>query len=78
MRIPTNEVAGATRDPSRDTLSAPDVLDCDAGRADRVRRLKQLVLTHVSGLSPEADILAEAAKSSPNRRVAADFDHIVI
>jgi ribonuclease Z len=40
--------------------------------------VKQLVLTHVSGRYPEADILAEAAKSFPNSRVAADFDHIVI
>jgi ribonuclease Z len=40
--------------------------------------VKQLVLTHVSGRYPEADIRAEATKSFPNSRVAADFDHIVV
>ena len=40
--------------------------------------VRQLVLTHVSGRYPEADILAEATKSFPNSRVAADFDRIVI
>jgi ribonuclease Z len=40
--------------------------------------VRQLVLTHVSGRYPEADILAEATKSFPNSRVAADFDRIVV
>jgi ribonuclease Z len=40
--------------------------------------VKQLVLTHVSGRYSDEDILAEATKSFPNSRVAADFDHIVI
>jgi ribonuclease Z len=40
--------------------------------------VKQLVLTHVSGRYPEQDILAEATKSFPNSRVAADFDRIVV
>jgi len=40
--------------------------------------VKQLILTHVSGRYPEAEILAEAAKVFPNSRVAADFDRIVI
>jgi ribonuclease Z len=37
-----------------------------------------LVLTHISGRYPQQDILAEATKTFPNSRVAADFDHIVI
>ena len=40
--------------------------------------VRQLVLTHVSGRYPEAEILAEAAKIFPNSRVAADFDRIVV
>ena len=38
----------------------------------------QLVLTHISGRYPDDEILAEATKTFPNSRVAADFDHIVI
>ena len=40
--------------------------------------VKQLVLTHISGRYPDEDILAEATKTFPNSRIAADFDHIVI
>jgi ribonuclease Z len=40
--------------------------------------VKQLVLTHVSGRYLGEDILAEAMRTFPNSRVAADFDHIVI
>jgi ribonuclease Z len=40
--------------------------------------VKQLVLTHVSGRYSEEEILAEATKTFPNSRIAANFDHIVI
>jgi ribonuclease Z len=40
--------------------------------------VKQLVLTHISGRYPDEAILAEATKTFPNRRVAANFDRIVI
>jgi ribonuclease BN (tRNA processing enzyme) len=40
--------------------------------------VKLLVLTHISGRYPQEDILAEATKTFPNCRVAADFDHIVV
>jgi ribonuclease Z len=39
---------------------------------------KLLVLTHISGRYPDEEILAEATKTFPNSRVAADFDSIVI
>ena len=38
----------------------------------------QLVLTHISGRYPDADILAEATRTFPNSRVASDFDRIAI
>jgi ribonuclease Z len=37
-----------------------------------------LILTHISGRYPDAEVLAEATKSFPNSRVASDFDHFVI
>jgi ribonuclease Z len=37
-----------------------------------------LVLTHVSGRYPDAEILTEATKTFANSRVAVDFDHIVV
>jgi ribonuclease Z len=40
--------------------------------------VRQLVMTHISGRYPEEEILAEALRTFPNSRVAADFDHIVI
>ena len=40
--------------------------------------VKLLILTHISGRYPDAEVLAEATKSFPNSRVASDFDHIVI
>ena len=35
-------------------------------------------VTHISGRYSDEEILAEATKTFPNSRVAADFDHIVI
>ena len=40
--------------------------------------VKTLVLTHVSGRYPDAEMLTEATKTFANSRVAADFDHIVV
>ena len=40
--------------------------------------VRQLVLTHISGRYPDADILAEATRTFPNSRVASDFDRIAI
>jgi ribonuclease Z len=40
--------------------------------------VKQLVLTHISGRYPDEEILAEAARTFPNSRVAMDFDRVVI
>jgi ribonuclease Z len=65
----------------RDSATALDYGHLTAAKAAELAarsNVKQLVLTHVSGRYPEADILAEATKSFPNSRVAADFDHIVI
>jgi ribonuclease Z len=40
--------------------------------------VKQLVLTHISGRYSDEEILAEATKTFPNSRIAADLDRIVI
>ena len=40
--------------------------------------VKQLVLTHISGRYSDEDLLAEAKKTFPNSRIAADFDRIMI
>jgi ribonuclease Z len=40
--------------------------------------VKMLVLTHVSGRYPDAEMLTEARKTFANSRVAVDFDHIVV
>jgi ribonuclease Z len=40
--------------------------------------VKTLVLTHVSGRYPDAEMLTEATKTFANSRVAVDFDHIVV
>jgi ribonuclease Z len=37
-----------------------------------------LFLTHISGRYSDDEILAEAMRTFPNSRVAADFDHIVV
>jgi ribonuclease Z len=65
----------------RDSSVALDYGHLTAAKAAELaaqNTVKQLVLTHVSGRYPEEEILAEAVKSFPNSRVAADFDHIVI
>jgi ribonuclease Z len=65
----------------RDSAMARDYGHLTAAKAAELAaqsNVKQLVLTHVSGRYPEADILAEAAQVFANSRVAADFDHIVI
>jgi ribonuclease Z len=41
-------------------------------------KVKQLVLTHISGRYPDEEFLAEAAKVFPNSRLAIDLDRIVI
>jgi ribonuclease Z len=40
--------------------------------------VKQLVSTHISGRYSDEEILAEATKTFPNSRIAADLDRIVI
>jgi ribonuclease Z len=40
--------------------------------------VKQLVLTHISGRYGDEDLLAEAKRTFPNSRIAADFDRIVV
>jgi ribonuclease Z len=40
--------------------------------------VKSLVLTHISGRYSDDEILAEATKTFPSSRVAADFDRIVV
>jgi ribonuclease Z len=40
--------------------------------------VKLLVLTHISGRYTDEGILAEATKTFPNSRIAADFDRIVV
>jgi ribonuclease Z len=65
----------------RDSAMARDYGHLTAAKAAELAsasRVKQLVLTHVSGRYPEQEILAEATKTFRNSRVAADFDHIVI
>ena len=65
----------------RDSAIALDYGHLTAAKAAELAaqgNVRQLVLTHVSGRYPEAEILAEAAKIFPNSRVAADFDHIMI
>jgi ribonuclease Z len=65
----------------RDSAMALDYGHLTAAKAAELAAhngVKQLVLTHVSGRYPEAEILAEATKSFDNSRVAADFDHIVV
>ncbi|MGA7808780.1 ribonuclease Z [Bradyrhizobium sp.] len=65
----------------RDEAIARDYGHLTAGEAAAFAAesgVKQLVLTHISGRYPDEDILAEAAKTFLNSRVAADFDHIAI
>jgi ribonuclease Z len=40
--------------------------------------VKLLVLTHISGRYSDEEILAEATRTFPNCRIAADFDRIVV
>jgi len=40
--------------------------------------VKRLVLTHISGRYTDEEILAEATRTFPNSRIAADFDRIVV
>jgi len=40
--------------------------------------VKLLVLTHISGRYTDEEILAEATRTFPNSRIAADFDLIVV
>jgi ribonuclease Z len=65
----------------RDSTMARDYGHLTAAKAAElaaISNVKQLVLTHVSGRYPAEDILAEATKTFPNTRIAADFDRMVI
>jgi ribonuclease Z len=65
----------------RDAAMARDYGHLTAAKAAELAAtsgVKHLILTHISGRYPEQEILAEAASTFPNSRVAADFDHIVI
>jgi ribonuclease Z len=50
----------------------------DAAALASTSNVKLLVLSHISGRYTDEDILAEARKTFPDSRVAADFDRIVI
>ncbi len=50
----------------------------EAAALAAMSNVKQLILTHISGRYPAADILAEAIKIFPNTTVAADLDRVVV
>jgi ribonuclease Z len=50
----------------------------EAAKLAATSKVKQLVLTHISGRYPDAEILAEATMTFANSRVARDLDRIVI
>jgi ribonuclease Z len=65
----------------RDVAIARDYGHLTAGEAAALAvesGVKQLVLTHISGRYPDEDILAEARKTFPKSRVAADLDCIAV
>jgi ribonuclease Z len=65
----------------RDAAIARDyghITAAEAASLAAANDVKLLVLTHISGRYSDDEILAEAAKTFPNSRVAADFDHIAI
>jgi ribonuclease Z len=65
----------------RDAATARDYGHLTAAEAAELAsrsNVKLLVLTHVSGRYGDEEILAEATKTFPNSRVAADFDRIAI
>jgi ribonuclease Z len=65
----------------RDTAMALDYGHLTAAKAAELAAaagVKRLVLTHISGRYPDAEILAEATKIFPNSRVAADLDRLAV
>ena len=65
----------------RDVATAREYGHLTAARAAALAAasgVKQLVLTHMSGRYADDEILAEAAGTFPNSRVARDLDHVVI
>src|SRR5262249_56320953 len=65
----------------RDAAIARDYGHLTAGEAASLAaasNVKQLVMTHISGRYRDEEILAEAGKTFPNSRVAADFDRILV
>jgi ribonuclease Z len=66
---------------NRDTAIARDyghLTAADAAALAAASGVQQLVLTHISGRYPDEEILAEATKTFPNSRIAADFDRILV
>ena len=65
----------------RDAATARDYGHLTAAEAARLAatgNVKQLVLTHLSGRYTDEEILAEAAMTFPNTKIAADFDRVVV
>jgi len=65
----------------RDAATAGEYGHLTAARAAALAAasgVKLLVLTHISGRYPDEEILAEAAGTFPNSRVAGDLDRLVI
>jgi ribonuclease Z len=65
----------------RDAAIAGDyghITAAEAAALAATSNVKTLVLTHVSGRYPDAEMLTEATKIFANSRVAVDFDHIVV
>ena len=65
----------------RDAATARDYGHLTAAEAARLAatvNVKQLVLTHLSGRYTDDEILAEAARTFPNTKIATDFDRIVV
>jgi ribonuclease Z len=65
----------------RDAALARDYGHLTAAQAARLAAMsgvERLVLTHISGRYPDAEILAEATRTFPNTQVAADFDRIMV
>jgi ribonuclease Z len=66
---------------NRDAATARDyghLTATEAAALAEASNVKQLMLNHISGRYPDADILAEAASIFPNSRIAADFDRVSI
>ncbi|MBR0757936.1 ribonuclease Z [Bradyrhizobium jicamae] len=65
----------------RDAATARDyghLTAAEAARLAATANVEQLVLAHLSGRYTDEEVLAEAARTFPNTKIAADFDRVVI